>query len=46
MLTGKFHFGDHDLMAQLLINEGAEIENDKIMNFRQMFWDPAKEIVL
>lgn len=46
MLTGKFHFGDHDLMAQLLMNEGAEIENDRILNFSQMFWDPTKEIML
>lgn len=43
MLTGKFHFGDPNLMAQLLINEGAVIENDKIVNFREMFWDPMKE---
>ncbi|KAF0204681.1 MAG: methylated-DNA-protein-cysteine methyltransferase related [Bacteroidetes bacterium] len=46
MLTGKFHFGDPDLMAQLLMNEGAEIEDNRIVNFSQMFWDPAKEIRL
>jgi methylated-DNA-protein-cysteine methyltransferase related protein len=46
MLTGKFHFGDPDLMAQLLMNEGAEIEDDRIVNFSQIFWNPAKEIRL
>ncbi|MBW6490145.1 MAG: MGMT family protein [Lentimicrobium sp.] len=46
MLTGKFHFGDPQLMAQLLSSEGAVIENDRIVNFKEMFWDPLKEIAL
>ncbi len=44
MLTGKHHFGDPNLMSQLLINEGANIEDDVILNFKQMFWDPALEL--
>ncbi|MFH1120470.1 MAG: MGMT family protein [Bacteroidota bacterium] len=44
MLTGKQHFGSPDLMQQLLESEGAVIENDQIANFREIFWDPAKEI--
>jgi methylated-DNA-protein-cysteine methyltransferase-like protein len=43
MLTGKYHFDSPDLMEQLLINEGAVIENDRIVNFREIFWEPLPE---
>ncbi|MCD6660824.1 MAG: MGMT family protein [Lentimicrobium sp.] len=46
MLTGKFHFGEPGLMAQLLENEGIITENDRIVNFREVFWDPNKELEL
>ena len=41
MLTGKHHFGSPDLMQQLLESEGAVIENDKVLNFNEIFWDPT-----
>lgn len=44
MLTGKHHFGSPDLMKQLLENEGILIENDTVVNFNQLFWDPSKEL--
>ena len=44
MLTGKFHFGNSSTMQQLLENEGAVIENDRILNFKEMFWDPVVEL--
>jgi methylated-DNA-protein-cysteine methyltransferase-like protein len=44
LLTGKFHFGNSTTMEQLLINEGIIIENDKIVNFREKFWDPEEEL--
>lgn len=46
MLTGKFHFGTPDLMQQLLENEGIKIEDDKVVNFKKLFWDPAIELEL
>lgn len=46
MLTGKQHFGSPGLMQQLLESEGAVIENDRIVNFSQLYWDPAKELKL
>ena len=46
MLTGKQHFGGSRTMEELLISEGVTIENDQITNFRQVFWDPAKELEL
>ncbi len=44
VLTGKHHFGGPDIMRQLLENEGLKIEDDKIVNFTQVFWDPKKEL--
>ena len=41
LLTGKHHFSPPDLMNQLLENEGIEIENDKILNFKEVFWKPS-----
>lgn len=46
MLTGKFHFGSSTMMQELLEHEGLEIENDKVVDFKQKFWDPTKELSL
>lgn len=40
LLTGKHHFSPPDLMQQLLENEGIDIEDDKILNFKEVFWKP------
>jgi methylated-DNA-protein-cysteine methyltransferase-like protein len=44
LLTGKRHFGNTGTMEQLLENEGIIIEDDKIINFEERFWDPGKEL--
>lgn len=44
LLTGKHHFGNSSTMQQLLENEGLVIENDRILNFAEKFWDPLKEL--
>ena len=46
LLTGKHHFGSPDMMKELLENEGAVVENDRVINFKEMFWDPIKELNL
>ncbi len=46
LLTGKHHFGGADLMQELLENEGAIIRENRIVNFREMFWDPVQELGL
>lgn len=46
LLTGKHHFGSPDMMKELLENEGAVVENDRVINFQEMFWDPIKELNL
>ena len=44
LLTGKHHFGNSTTMEQLLANEGIVVENDKVVDFREKFWDPSIEI--
>ena len=44
LLTGKQHFGSPDMMKQLLENEGLEINDDKILDFKKHFWDPNTEL--
>lgn len=39
-LTGKHHFNPSSLMQQFLENEGIEIVNDKVVNFKEIVWDP------
>ena len=43
LLTGKRHFGG-STMEQLLINEGAIVEDDRIVNFKELFWGPYIEL--
>ena len=44
-LTGKNHFGNPNIMQQLLENEGIQVENDKIVHFNTLFWDPCNELL-
>ena len=45
LITGKFHFGG-DTMQQMLESEGIQVEDNKIQNFKDVFWDPAVELEL
>ena len=44
LLTGKQHFGGKDIMADLLRSEGLTIEENKIVDFENCFWDPSLEL--
>jgi len=44
LLTGKYHFEGTNLMQQLLESEGVVIKDNKIVNFKAHFWDPAKAL--
>lgn len=46
LLTGKHHFDSPNAMQELLEAEGLKIEDDQILNFRERFWDPVKELDL
>jgi len=43
MLSGKHHFGG-DTMEKLLKKEGVKVKNDMVVNFKELFWDPSKEL--
>ena len=42
MLSGKHHFDGTNLMQQLLENEGITVKNNQVLNFKNLFWDPAE----
>lgn len=44
LLTGKAHFGPGEEMANLLRNEGLIVENNRVILFEKLVWDPAKEL--
>ncbi len=44
LLTGKHFFGGENIMQELLESEGLIIEDDQILNFKERFWDPVKEL--
>jgi len=46
MLTGKIHFATPFEMEKLLKIENIKVENDKVVHFKELFWDPTIELAL
>ncbi|MBU2914375.1 MGMT family protein [Reichenbachiella agariperforans] len=44
LLTGKVHFGSPSRMQELLEAEGLTVVEDKIQHFKEIVWDPMKEL--
>lgn len=44
LLTGKHHFQGTNLMQQLLESEGVEVVDNKVKDFKTLFWDPSAEL--
>jgi methylated-DNA-protein-cysteine methyltransferase-like protein len=44
LLTGKNHFETPEMMELRLKNEGVMVENDAIVNWEAIFWDPTTEL--
>jgi methylated-DNA-protein-cysteine methyltransferase-like protein len=44
MLTGKMHFETPLRMEELLNQDGIEVKNDQIVNWKEVFWDPMTEL--
>lgn len=40
VLTGKNHFSSPTQMEELLQAEGIKVEDDQVVNFQELFWDP------
>ncbi|GLR18994.1 MGMT family protein [Portibacter lacus] len=41
-LSGRNAFEHPDLMAELLISEGVEVKNNKVVRFSEVFWHPRE----
>jgi methylated-DNA-protein-cysteine methyltransferase-like protein len=44
LLTGKHHYSPPEKMQQLLEKEGVVVKDDKVVDFKKLFWDPAAEL--
>lgn len=44
LLTGKHHFRNEKLMQELLESEGVKVDNDQVIEFDKLFWDPVLEL--
>ena len=44
LLTGKHHFAGSEQMRELLESEGVKVDNNQIVEFDKLFWDPVLEI--
>ncbi len=44
LLSGKQHFETPFQMEELLMKEKIIIKNDKVLDFKNIFWDPQKEL--
>lgn len=44
LLTGKHHYNPPGRMQELLEQEGVVIKDDKVVDFKKLFWDPAQEL--
>lgn len=45
LLTGKHHFQGPDTMQQRLEAEGVKIEQNRVRNFKVLFWSPKEELL-
>lgn len=46
VLTGKNFFENPFHMQELLEQEGVEINKDQVVQWKELFWDPAAELTL
>lgn len=44
VLSGKHYFPGENTMKELLESEGIKVEDNQVLNFDQLFWNPAKEL--
>lgn len=46
MLTGRHHFSTATMMEELLMKDGVAVKDDTVVDFKNIFWDPAIELGL
>jgi methylated-DNA-protein-cysteine methyltransferase-like protein len=45
-LTGKHHFATPYQMQELLEKEKVKVKNDKVVDFKKLYWDPTENLRL
>lgn len=45
-LSGKNFFGSPTRMQELLEAEGVRVENDQVVDFEKLLWDPTTELTV
>ncbi len=45
LLSGKHHFNPPGIMEKRLKKEGISVKDDVIVHFKEIFWDPGKEVI-
>jgi methylated-DNA-protein-cysteine methyltransferase-like protein len=46
LLTGKAAFSGEKVMQELLESEGVRVEENKVVDFETLFWDPKEHLTL
>jgi methylated-DNA-protein-cysteine methyltransferase-like protein len=44
LLTGRHHYNPPEKMQQLLEKEGVQVVDNKVVDFKKLFWDPSQEL--
>lgn len=44
LLSGKHHFKPPGRMEKLLKKEGVLVKDDKVVNFKEKFWEPGEDL--
>lgn len=45
LLTGRHHFETPTKMQERLEADGIRVENEQVVDFRRLFWDPSVELL-
>jgi methylated-DNA-protein-cysteine methyltransferase-like protein len=45
LLSGKHHFSTPKQMENLLKKEGIKVKEDKVVEFKKLFWHPKEELI-
>ena len=46
LLTGKHHFQYENQMQELLEKENVAVVDDKVQDFKNVFWDPSENLTI
>jgi methylated-DNA-protein-cysteine methyltransferase-like protein len=44
LLSGRHHYNPPEKMQQLLEKEGVTVKDSIVVDFKKLFWDPAREL--